>query len=727
MKDLNNLPSAWQPELYERDLYQMWEEAGAFQPNLGKKRFSIIMPPPNANGDLHIGHGLMYAIQDLFIRFHRLQGEVALWLPGADHAGFETQIVFEKKLLKEGKSRFDFDRQGFYQAVYDFTIKNKVRMEEQGKRLGGSCDWSRNLFTLDPRVIKIVYKTFKKLFDDGLVYREERLVNYCVKHQTAFSDLEVEHEEKEGTLWYLKYPLKDGGVIEVATTRPETMLGDTAVAVHPQDKRYQKLIGRSVILPLANREIPVVADESVDPKFGTGAVKVTPAHDEKDFEIGKRHKLPRIQVIGFDGRITKEAPAAYQGLKILQAREKVLEDLKNLGLLVKALPHKHIVGVCYKCRTPIEPLPLSQWFIKIEPLKKPAILAVEKEEILFIPKRFKKIALFWLKNFHDWNISRQIWWGIAIPAFHCPNHPDYWLVTEDGKPPKATCPHCSSPLVQDPDTFDTWFSSSQWPFVTLLANKKDDFERFYPTSVMETMYDILPFWVCRMIMMGLYVTGKVPFKTVYIHGMVKDALGKKMSKSKGNVINPEKLIERYGADALRFAYVFSNPPGADMALSEEKVKAGRNFANKIWNASRFLIVNLNQTRLAKSLRGIRSKPPQPQSAEQKKILEELKTTKKKTEKYLSKYQPHLALETLYQFFWHSFCDRYIEKAKLELKEPQLKTSAAQTLLYVLAESLVMLHPFMPFISEAVWQKLRMLDSNLEELLITALWERKNVG
>ncbi len=717
--DIAKMPSAWDPKGNELGIYKIWQERELFKPKDSGEPFSIIMPPPNANGDLHIGHGLGHTIEDLMIRYHRMKGDATLWLPGADHAGFETQIVFEKRLEKEGRSRFDFNRQQFYDAVFDFTLSSKSKMEGEARRLGASCDWSRNMFTLDPRIIKIVYKTFKRLFDEKLVYRGERLVNFCVKHGTAFSDLEVDHEERESSLWYIKYPFKDAaGYVTVATTRPETMLGDTAVAVNPKDKRYQKFIGQTVLLPLTGREIKIISDEFVDPAFGTGAVKVTPAHDPNDYEIANRHKLPLIKIINTRGRITDQAPKKYQNQKVKEAREAVVADLNSQGLLEKVVPYTHTVGVCYKCRSIIEPLLIPQWFVRVAELKKPALLAISTGEIKFVPERFKKVALTWLENFHDWNISRQIWWGIPIPAFFCPDHPDFWVVTETGEEPKESCPNCGQKLVRDPDTFDTWFSSGQWPYATLQALGGGEFERFYPTSVMETMYDIMPFWVCRMIMMGLYTTGKVPFKTVYIHGMVKDSQGRKMSKSKGNVINPIDLIEKFGADALRMAYIIGNPPGADMALSEDKVRSYRNFANKIWNASRFVLMSLSKTH-----DGVRTLKLSPKTPAQKEILLKLTETRKQVNRYLQSYRFHLAGEVLYDFFWHAFCDRFLEESKQELKDNSIKYTAEAVLLKVLVESLVMLHPFMPFVTEAVWQKARNFDSELQENLITSSWER----
>ncbi len=568
----------------EKNIYQTWEEKGYFKPEINPqgKPFSIILPPPNANAPLHFGHA-MYVIEDILVRYHRMLGDAALWFPGADHAGFETQFVFEKKLQKEGKSRFDFDREELYEMIWDYVQKNREGTENQLRKLGFSLDWTRKKFTLDPDIIKIVYKTFKKLFDDGLLYRGDRLVNYCTKCGTSFSDLEVNHKEQKDPLYYLKY-----GPFVLATVRPETVFGDTAVAVNPKDKRYKDWIGKEVEVEglIGKFKVKVIEDDLIDPNFSTGVAKVTPAHDMKDFEIGKRHNLDIVQVIGFDGKLNEKA-GKYKGLYIKQARKIVVEDMKNMGLIEKIDEnYTHTIEVCYKCGTTIEPMLLPQWFIKMESLAKPAIEAVKKGEIKIFPQRFEKTYLDFLENIRDWNISRQIVWGIRIPAWQCQDCNE-WAVTA-GETPNA-CGKCKSKnLKQDEDTFDTWFSSAQWPFATLQTTKSGDFENFYPTSVMETGYDILRWWVARMVMVGIYVTGKVPFKNIVLHGLVNDPLGKKMSKSKGNVVDPLDLVEQYGADAVRFALVYGTALGNDQSLSYPKLEAARKFTNKLWNMARFI-------------------------------------------------------------------------------------------------------------------------------------------
>ncbi|MDP3245321.1 MAG: valine--tRNA ligase [bacterium] len=735
----------------EDGIYRRWETGGFFAPKSGqsKKTFSIIMPPPNANGSLHLGHAVFVTLEDIMIRYHRMKGEQTLWLPGADHAGFETQVVYQKKLEKEGRNWFQIPRGELYQEIWEFTQKNKKVMEEQLRKLGASCDWSREIFTLDERVVKIVYQTFKKLAEDSLLYRGERIVNWCVKHQTTLSDLEVKHEEKDGNLTYIRYPLKNSSeYVVVATTRPETMLGDTAVAVNSKDKRYKNLIGQVVILPLTGREVPIVADEAVEMEFGTGAVKVTPAHDPIDFEIGERHHLPKIQVIGQDGKMTVMAGQNYAGLKVEEARAKVVEDLRRLGLIEKEEPHKHAVGVCYKCGRVIEPLILPQWFVKMKPLAEMAMKAVKKGEVKFVTERFEKILFHWLKNIRDWNISRQIVWGIRIPAWYCQrgviaseakqsrfdgdcHGPIVVGSRNDGEkcPPIITagempekCPHCGGKdLKQETDVFDTWFSSGQWPFAVLQVT--GDFKKFYPTSVMETGWDILPFWVMRMLALGIYATGKVPFKYIYLHGLVRDKDRQKMSKSKGNVIDPLGVVDLYGADALRMALVFGVSAGNDIVISEDKIRAHRNFANKIWNASRFVLSKLDQIPLnspfTKGERNIslpfkKGELERDLKPEDKKILKDLDTVVKKMTKYLDKFEFHLAAETIYQFFWHNFCDKYLET----IKQREDNNVVAQVLYKVLTDSLKLLHPFMPFVTEAVWQKLR---KEKESMLITEKW------
>ncbi|QQG44508.1 MAG: valine--tRNA ligase [Candidatus Roizmanbacteria bacterium] len=696
------------PSQVEEKIYKFWEEKGYFKAKVdkNKKPFSIILPPPNANADLHLGQ-TMYVYEDIMVRYHKLLGDEVLWLPGADHAGFETQYVFEKHLQKQGKSRFDYDRDTLYKMIWDFVINNKSNMENQLKRLGFALDWSKEKFTLDPDIVKIVYKTFKKLYDDGLVYRSERLVNYCTKCGTGFSDLEVVHVERTDPLYYMKY-----GSFILATVRPETKFGDTAVAVNPKDKRYKKWVGQEIEVEglIGKFRVKVIADEAIDPKFGTGVAKVTPAHDMTDFEIGKRHDLEMKQVIGFDGKLTAIA-GPYAGLRVKAAREKVVEDMKKKGLIDHIDEnYTHTVSTCYKCNTTLEPLPIPQWYVRIRPLADRAIKEIKAKKIYFLPKRFKKMAIQWLTNFHDWNISRQVVWGIRIPAWHCIDCDhggiQEWVITDGDKPEK--CTKCQSThLEQDIDTFDTWFSSAQWPYATLLSqsgisnfkfqiskenSENDFFNYFYPTSVMETGYDILPWWVARMIMMGYYVIDKPPFRLVFLHGLVRDKKGQKMSKSKGNVINPIDMVDKYGADALRMSLLFGAKEGNDISMSEEKIVGMRNFTNKIWNIGRF--IHLNQI-------------PNPNVKFQmsntilKELKKEFEEEKKAYLKNMKNYQFTKALDLVYDFLWHRFADYYIEQLKDDLRTG--KIDVLEVLRSVYKENLIMLHPFAPFVTEAVWK------------------------
>ena len=689
----------------EDKIYKKWEEQGLFAPEVNPdgRPFSIILPPPNANAPLHFGHA-MYVVEDILIRYHRMLGDSSLWLPGADHAGFETQFVFEKQLGKERKSRFDFDRETLYKMIWDFVESNRGTMENQLRRLGFSLDWSRMKFTLDPKIIEVVYKTFKKLHDEELVYRDLKLINYCTKDGTGFSDLEVMHIEQKDPLYYMKY-----GPFILATVRPETKFGDTAVAVHPDDKRYKKYIGQEIEFDGLIRKVRlrVVGDEAVDPKFGTGVVKVTPAHDFTDFEIGKRHGLEMKQVIGFDGKLTKLA-GKYAGLRVKEAREIVARDLQGKGLLEKIDEnYSHTVAICYKCGRVLEPLPMEQWFVKVAPLVEPSIKALKDKKIKIVPRRFEKTMIQWFENFHDWNISRQLVWGIRIPAWKCEECRD-WIVTE-GKTPEK-CPNCNSKkLTQDTDTFDTWFSSGQWPFATLQTTKSADFERFYPTSIMETAYDILPWWVCRMVMLGIYATGKVPFKTVYYHGLVRDAKGQKMSKSKGNVINPLEMIDKYSADAVRMALVFGAAAGNDQSLAEEKMRGMRNFANKLWNIARFIDMNRNQKSKIKNQKSDELKKIA-KNENDKKMIKQVEKLTEQTTKYMEKFELNLAAEGLYEFIWHEFADKYIEDVKNRIDEDSC------LILYALYLILLrLLHPFMPFITEEIFGKFT------GNILITEKW------
>ncbi len=725
----------YNPQKTENKIYKFWEKNNFFKPEIkkGKKVFSIIMPPPNANASLHIGHAVFVTLEDIMTRYHRMKGDSTLWVPGADHAGFETQVVFEKHLEKEGKTRFQFPPNILYKKMLTFTQKNKKIMEKQLKSLGASCDWSREKFTLDPEIIKIVYKTFEKLFKDGLVYKGKRIINWCPHHQTSLSDLEVIYQKQTTKLVYIKYPLeKEKGFIVVATTRPETMLGDSAVAVNPEDKRYKHLLKKKVKikLPLTNRIIPLVADEAVDPKFGTGAVKVTPAHDPIDFDIAQRHNLDIIEVINKEGKIRTNDK--YNNLTVFQARTEIVKDLREMELIEKEEDYSHLLPVCYKCKKPIEHLISDQWFIKIKPLAEKAIKAVEKGKIKFVSKHYEKIFFNWMKNIRDWNISRQIVWGIKIPVWYCQEKKNKKcrlkngvIVSSEKEPTK--CPYCGSKkLKQETDTFDTWFSSGQWPFAVLLSQKKkikdknkiknpriknifgfssQDFEKFYPTSVMETGWDILFFWVARMIMLGLYTTGKPPFKYVYLHGLVRDKDRQKMSKSKGNVINPLMVVDKYGADALRMALVFGSSNQKDIVMSEEKIISQQRFITKLWNASRFVLTNLGKDFEPKKI----NQKNLLLTKEDKWILVEMKKTIKKVSENIEKFNFHIAAEEIYHFFWHKFCDKTIEDTKKRIYNQETKKEEKETakwVLYnVLLNSLKLLHPFIPFVTEEIYQQL----------------------
>lgn len=690
---------------FEQKLSDFWESKGYFKGKIekDKKPFCIILPPPNANANLHLGHA-MYVYEDIMIRYRKMQGDNTLWLYGTDHAGIETQFVFEKHLQKEGKSRFDYERPVLFQMIFDFVAKNKNMMQDQLKKLGFGLDYSNAKFPMDKDIVKIVHATFKKLFDDGLTYRAKKLVNYCISCGTSFSDLEVDYSERETTLWTIRYPSVEGsGSITVATTRPETLLGDTAIAVNPKDKRYKKFIGSYAIVPLIGRQIPIIGDDRVDMKFGTGAVKVTPAHDPNDWEMGQRHSLLHIQVIGTDGKMTKNA-GEYAGLTISKAREAVLLSLKDKELLVEEKKHIHRVGRCYRCKRVIEPLPKEQWFISIKPLVQRAIEVVKKEEVQIYPKRFKKELIRILDNFIDWNISRQIVWGIQIPAYRCDKisneackNKNGWFVSVE-KPEK--CPYCHSDVFhQDEDTFDTWFSSGQWPFVTLMTSSEEMYNHFYPTSVMETGHDILRAWVARMLMLGIHITGKVPFKTIFLHGLVRDKKGQKMSKSKGNVVNLLEVIKTYGADVLRASLVFETKEGSDVVLTDEKMIGMRNFGNKLWNIGRFIYMNR-----AESLKQ-KAESSELENSDVVKTLEKLEKefegVKKKYHSNMDAYKFGQVLGDLHAFLWHRFADIYIEELKDELKKGNKEVEEKLEKIYL--DCISMLHPFIPFETEAIWQ------------------------
>lgn len=693
---------SYEPDQYEPDIYALWESSNAFSPATGQGNatpYTIVMPPPNANGNLHIGHGLTIALEDILIRYRRLKGDRAWYIPGADHAGFETWVVYEKQLEKAGKSRFDFSRDELYSQVWDFVHAQRGNMELQIRALGASCDWSSLTFTLDPKVIDQVYRTFQKMWNDGLVYRGKKLVNYCPKHQTAFADIEVVHKDEKGTLWEIAYPLVEPqnniSEIIISTTRPETLLGDTAVAVNPDDLRYKHLIGQKVRLPLTNRDIPIIADVHADPNFGTGAVKITPAHDPNDYEVAGRHGLPLISVIGFDAKMTEEAGANYAGLSIAEARSKILRDLERLGLRRGEHEITHAVGHCYKCDSVIEPLLKEQWFVNVKPLAQAAIQALEANQIKFYPSSKKRALINYLKQLKDWNISRQIPWGIPIPAFQNVADPADWIF--DSRINLTQIEHDSKIYRRDEDTFDTWFSSGQWPVITTSSEP-----RHYPTSVMETGADLLFQWVGRMIMLGLYITGEVPFKEVYMHGMVLDEHGQKMSKSKGNVINPMEVIAEYGSDALRMGLIASRSAGVNQAFSTSKVVASRNLCNKLWNISRFIQQNVDQNTNPSS-------HPSTENSGEDWICREINNTNHQLQQLIKKYRFAEASELLYDLIWNKYADWFIESQKLFQNTPLLQKT--------LEHILIMLHPFAPFVTETIWQNL----SWTEGLLMSQKW------
>ena len=694
-----NLAKTYDPGQYEPNIYALWEKSGAFKPTGVGEPFSIVMPPPNANGNLHIGHALDMNLKDILIRYKRMKGYDTVFIPGADHAGFETWVVYEKELAKEGRSRFDFSREQLYSQVWNFVEKARGNMELQLRALGTSASWDDLVFTLDDKVIKTVYKTFNKLWDEGLIYRGERIVNYSTKYQTSYSDIEVDHKMEKGTLWLIAYPTLDKiGEIVIATTRPETMFGDTAVAVHPDDERYKHLIGTRVLLPLTNREIPIIADEYVDPKFGTGAVKITPAHDPNDFEVGQRHDLERIQVIDFNGTMIN-TPPEFLGLEPEVARKRVLAALEAQELIKGKTEIEHSVGYDYKSGLPIQPLIKDQWFIKIQPLAQRAKKAIETGEISFTPASRKRVLMQYFDNLRDWNISRQIPWGIPIPAFQNVNNPDDWIF--DDRVDEETIDVNGTTYRREDDTFDTWFSSGQWPFITTDFLEGGDLSRFYPTSVMETGSDLLDRWIARMIMLGLYVTDKVPFEHVYLHGMVLDEKGAKMSKSKGNVINPMEMVSEYGSDALRLGIVASRSANQDQAFSTGKVIAGRNFANKLWNIARFIEDKLGEH--------FTPNVPEAKTLADHWIIRELHTASQDIERQLGDYRFAEASESVYHAIWDNVADWYIEASKQQ-DNPDL-------LAWVLDTSLKLAHPFAPFVTETIWQTLAWHD----DLLITSAW------
>jgi len=696
---IQELPKAYNPKDVEERIYQFWLDGGYFTPKIepGKKPFVIIMPPPNVTGELHVGHALTATLEDIMVRWHRMKGEPTLWLPGTDHAGIATQVVVENALTKEGTTRHALGREKFLERVWQWVRQYGGIISQQHRKLGASCDWSRERFTLDPGPSLAVRTTFVNLFKKGLIYRGERIINWCPRCSTALSDLEVEHEEVSSHLYYIRYLIEGGGHITVATTRPETLLGDTAVAVNPADSRYTSLVGQTAILPALGRRIPVIADEAVEPSFGTGAVKVTPAHDPVDFEIAQRNNLPAVVVIALDGTMTPEA-GPYRGMERFTCRQRLLQDLERDGLLEKTEPYAHSVGHCQRCRTVVEPLVSKQWFVKIQPLAQPAIKAIQDGRIKIIPERFTKVYLNWMEGIRDWCISRQLWWGHRIPVWYCADCDGLTVELED----PTVCFHCGSGQIdQDPDVLDTWFSSALWPHSTLgWPQQTEEMKYFYPTAVMETGYDILFFWVARMIMMGLENCGDVPFHAVYLHGLIRDERGQKMSKTRGNVLDPLDAIERYGTDALRFAVSTGTTPGNDSRLSSQKLEAGRNFANKLWNASRFVLGTLRNAPVSPG--GL---TPSKLHPEDRWILSRLNSTIQKVNQMLEEYQFGEAERELHDFLWGEFCDWYLEMAKIRLQQDSSNPSAIEVLPRVLEASLRLLHPFMPFITEEIWQRL----------------------
>ncbi len=707
------LAKTYDPKGIEDRLYKKWEDNGYFHAKVDrdKKPFTIVMPPPNITGQLHMGHALDNTLQDILIRYKRMQGYSALWLPGTDHASIATEAKIVETMREEGISKEDIGREGFLKRAWDWKAEYGGRIVSQLKKIGSSADWERERFTMDEGCSKAVKEVFVKLYDKGLIYRGKRMINWCPKCCTSISDAEVEYEEQAGHFWHLRYPLADGsGYIQMATTRPETMLGDTAVAVNPNDDRYKDMVGKTVILPIVHREIPIIADDYVEMEFGTGVVKITPAHDPNDFEVGLRHNLEVINVMTDDAKIVEDYPK-YAGMDRYEAREAIVKDLEEEGALVKIEDYSHNVGTCYRCGTTIEPKVSKQWFVKMKPLAGPAIEAVKKGDTGFVPEHFEKTYFHWLENIRDWCISRQLWWGHQIPAFYCDDCGKMVVSKEN----TVTCPKCGKAMRQDPDTLDTWFSSALWPFSTLgWPEKTKELEYFYPTSVLVTGYDIIPFWVMRMMFSGLEQTGEVPFDTVLIHGLVRDSQGRKMSKSLGNGIDPLEVIDKYGADALRLTLITGNAPGNDMRFYWERVEASRNFANKVWNASRFILMNLEGTKVTKP--EISELAP-----EDKWILSAVNTLAKEVTENMDHFDLGIAVQKVYDFIWDEFCDWYIEIAKIRTykkeENPAAANAALWTLRTVLTQALKLLHPYMPFLTEEIYCTL----NPEEETIMLSAW------
>ena len=707
-KELNKV---YDPKAVESEIYKMWEEGGYFhaERDESKKPFTIVMPPPNVTGQLHMGHAMDATLQDSIIRFKRMQGYNALWIPGVDHAGIATQIKVEEELRKEGLTRYDLGREKFLERVWDWKNRFGNRIVEQQKKLGASCDWDRARFTMDEGCSKAVREVFVSLYEKGLIYKGSRIINWCPHCVTALSDAEVEYVDKPGHLWHIRYPLEDGsGEVVVATTRPETMLGDSGVCVNPNDDRYRSIVGKNVILPLLNKPIPVVADDYAEMEFGTGCVKMTPAHDPNDFEVGLRHNLEVIRVLDDEGKVNSLG-GKYEGMDRYEARKAIVADLEEQGYLVKVEDYSHNVGTCYRCHNDVEPIISAQWFVKMKPLAEEAIRVVKDGETKFVPDRFTKTYLNWMENVRDWCISRQLWWGHQIPAWTCADCGHITVSREDA----CKCEKCGSANIErDPDVLDTWFSSALWPFETLgWPEKTQDLDYFYPTDVLVTGYDIIFFWVARMIFSGCEHTGRTPFHTVLIHGLVRDDKGRKMSKSLGNGIDPLEMIDQYGCDALRMNMVTSNSPGNDMRFYVERCEAMRNFANKLWNASRYVMMNLGENFV----------PGLPENLEiaDKWVLSKLNTLISEVTENMEHYELGIAVQKIYDFIWDTYCDWYIEltKARLYSEEADRKQTALQVLVYVLDQTLRLLHPFMPYITEEIWQSL----PHEGKALIVAKW------